>query len=602
MAARSIRLIAAALLGILAVTVPISGERPQPAAASALAGSVTPLDQRIRFTAAPGASILVQGTYPKVSNDCVDPVQPLLHARFPGTIEVGVDTDGKLFVIGELPFEDYLKGIAEVPRLWPTAALKAQVVAARSYALANMAYPDSTGDRLGYDLCATTSCQVFVGMGISGGPYGDRWIDAVDDTAGKVLLYRKKPADTLYFSTSNGSTLGNQEVFGTDPLPYLQPVEEKDDAASPVRDWTSTISLDDVGTFLVAAGDRTATKAANVTRTGDNVLITGGGEKTTLSVADFRTHINYWSHCLDPNSYPGTNGSNGTGLPQTIPSIWFSMARSDNAIDITGEGWGHGVGMVQWGAYGKAKRGVGYKDILADYYGGLKPKSYDEPATIRIGIAVGLTTVRVEGSGLVTASGTDLTTGPWRLDGGNKVHVKTGSPIPQPIPKATLDAAPSTAHVGKRLNLAVTVPELSVVSAVFEGPEGDVPVADPVTLQAGKQGLSGTVPDLPPDDYRLVVVVTDGVDVSRTNGPKIPVVGGTVPSPSPSVTTASPSPSASSTSVPTVQAAPPPSSGVGWVLPVAVIAGGAVLALVVGLLAAVRRRRHREETGSWGAA
>jgi SpoIID/LytB domain protein len=600
MAARPIRLLAAALLGTLALTVPVSGERPQPPAAQV--ASVTPLDQRIRFTAAPGSSILVQGTYPKVSNDCVDPVQPLLHARFPGTIEVGVDTDGKLFVIGELPFEDYLKGIAEVPRLWPAAALKAQVVAARSYALANMAYPDSTGDRLGYDLCATTSCQVYLGMGISGGPYGDRWVDAVDDTAGRVLLYKKKPADTLYFSTSNGSTVGNQDVFGTDPLPYLQPIEEKDDAASPVRDWKSTVSFDDVGTFLQAAGDRSTTTVKSVTRDGDDVVVTGGSEKTTLPVATFRSDINYWSHCLDPNAYPGTNESNGIGLPQTIPSVWFSMAKSGSTVEITGEGWGHGVGMVQWGAYGKAKRGVGYKDILADYYGGLKPKPYDEPETIRIGIAVGQTTVRVEGSGLVTVSGTNVTTGPWRLDGGKKVHVKTGSPIPQSIPKATLGAAPSTAHVGKPFNLAVTVPELSVVSAVFVGPEGDVPVADPVTLLSGKQALSGTVPDLPPGDYRLVIVVTDGVDIARTNGPKIPVVGGTIPSPSP--TTASPSPSAlpSPAATPTVIAAPPGSDGVGWVLPVLVLAGGSVLAVVIGLVAVARRRRqHREETGSWGS-
>ena len=78
--------------------------RPQKAAASEL--------PRIQFVAAPGSSVLLHGTYPKVSSSCVSPVQPILHARYSGTIEIGRDTDGKLFVIGVLPFEDYLKGIA----------------------------------------------------------------------------------------------------------------------------------------------------------------------------------------------------------------------------------------------------------------------------------------------------------------------------------------------------------------------------------------------------------------------------------------------------------------------------------------------------------
>src|SRR6266540_1455094 len=124
----------------------------------------------VSFVSAPDASMLVHGIYPKVDSPCVRPVQPLLHARFPGTVEVGRDTDGTLFVIGVLPFERYLEGIAEMPRTWPLEALKAQAVAARSYALANLTYPDPTGDRLGYDLCATTACQVYAGMRVSNGP------------------------------------------------------------------------------------------------------------------------------------------------------------------------------------------------------------------------------------------------------------------------------------------------------------------------------------------------------------------------------------------------------------------------------------------------
>jgi peptidoglycan hydrolase-like amidase len=97
-----------------------------------------PPPNRASFTAAPGDSLLVHGEYPPVQSSCVDPTQPLLHARYRGTVEVLRAGDGSLSLIGELSFEDYLKGIAEVPRDWPMEALKAQVVAARSYALNRM--------------------------------------------------------------------------------------------------------------------------------------------------------------------------------------------------------------------------------------------------------------------------------------------------------------------------------------------------------------------------------------------------------------------------------------------------------------------------------
>src|SRR2546428_8030890 len=198
--------------------------RPQKAVAAEL--------PRVRFVAAPGSSILLHGTYPKVSSHCVAPVQPILHARYPGTIEIGKDTDGTLFVIGVLPFEDYLKGIAEVPRTWPMAALEAQVVAARSYALAHLAYPDPTGARLGYQLCATDACQVYRGLGVSDGPSGERWVQAGRGTTSQVLLYNGRPADTVYFSTSKGTPAGNDTVFGSAPLPCPRPGKGHHDAAS----------------------------------------------------------------------------------------------------------------------------------------------------------------------------------------------------------------------------------------------------------------------------------------------------------------------------------------------------------------------------------
>jgi stage II sporulation protein D len=159
------------------------------AAASLLAAAVPAIrgipaasaPSRLRITAPPGQSLLVRGEYPPIESSCVSPEQPLLHARYRGTIEIVRREDGSLSLIGELPFEEYVKGIAEVPRDWPVEALKAQVVAARTYALNRLQNTEPEGD---YDLCATTECQVYVGMKVGAGPWGARWIRAVDETAG----------------------------------------------------------------------------------------------------------------------------------------------------------------------------------------------------------------------------------------------------------------------------------------------------------------------------------------------------------------------------------------------------------------------------------
>ena len=80
-----------------------------------------------------------------------------------------------------------------------------------------------------------------------------------------------------------------------------------------------------------------------------------------------------WGPCLKPGRYPP--GS----LPVTVPSRWMTMSSGPDAVVATGRGWGHGAGMVQWGAYGKARRGLSASDILAYYYGGLRPDRSPSP-------------------------------------------------------------------------------------------------------------------------------------------------------------------------------------------------------------------------------
>jgi stage II sporulation protein D len=202
----------------------------------------------------------------------------------------------------------------------------------------------------------------------------------------------------VYYSTSNGRTYGNEDVFGSPPLPYLRPVVEHDDGASPTSHWRVRLPFDDLTRILRAAGswprDRTIATARPVAA---GVRFRGGDATRTIPTDDLRAAVNAWAPCLEPSSYPPRTG--GGRLPLTIPSHWLRLAGGDRALLVTGRGWGHGVGMVQWGAYGKARAGRSASEILAFYYGGLRPRPYPQPGLIRVEVATGLVGLRLEASG-----------------------------------------------------------------------------------------------------------------------------------------------------------------------------------------------------------
>ena len=91
---------------------------------------------------------------------------------------------------------------------------------------------------------------------------------------------------------------------------------------------------------------------------------------------------------------------------------------------FTGRGWGHGAGMVQWGAYGKAKRGYSAERILAYYYGGLRPEAVAEPGLIHVQITSGLTQLRVEPSADGATIGTEPVDGTVVVMGGDVLTVR----------------------------------------------------------------------------------------------------------------------------------------------------------------------------------
>jgi SpoIID/LytB domain protein len=452
-------------------------------------------------------------------------------------------------------------------------ALKAQVVAARSYALVHYARPTEEGAALGYNLCATPACQVYAGMAVSDGPYGDRWRAAVQATTNLALLFQGKPAETVYFSTSNGRTYGNDKVFGSSPVPYLRAVRDRNDAASPLSHWKAHIPLGDLTRFLRAGGHWAHHRIQAVRKAGGTMVLKGSGATKKMSVDDFRSSVNFWAPCLEPNAYPEVNRDGR--LPQTIPSHWFRARTSAGGLALVGRGWGHGVGMAQWGAYGKAKRGLTYRQILADYYGGLRPEVYPEPSTIRIGIAVGLKAIRVSPTGSVRLSSRRGVPGPWLVTGGKHLRVHHGAGPSPSISPGRLLRTPRRVRVGRPFEARLLVPQLSVVSLLLEGNGASTKLDAGVTREAGMTRVRATVPaGAPAGTYSIRSVVSDGVDIVTSNTRRIHV---TAARGSPSLS-ALPTPSPRP---PTARAAPPSSSqgGLAARLVIAVLAAAALIAV-----------------------
>ncbi|MEX2210310.1 MAG: SpoIID/LytB domain-containing protein [Gaiellaceae bacterium] len=149
-------------------------------------------------------------------------------AAYRGTVQLTVQNN-RLRVINTLPLEQYLLGVVprEVPSDWPVEALKAQAVAARSYAVATR---KTNAD---FDVYADTRSQVYGGIGAEAGTT----TAAVQATAREVLRYEGRIATTYFFSTSGGRTADITEVWGSQPVPYLVSVPDPYDSASPYHRW-----------------------------------------------------------------------------------------------------------------------------------------------------------------------------------------------------------------------------------------------------------------------------------------------------------------------------------------------------------------------------
>lgn len=253
-----------------------------------------------------------------------------------------------LTVVNEVGLEPYLYGVvpAEMSPRWPLEALKAQAVAARTYALAKLGQFQSRG----FDLRPNTENQVYSGASVETVASNA----AVDGTHGQVLTHGGRVIAAYFHSCSGGFTDSGAAIWG-EPRPYLQPVPDYDQA-SPRYSWQKQISRAGLREGLarqgVQVGDPVRVDVLERSYSGRvlKVRVTGTSGHRDVSGGAIRTAAGLYStlYSVAPDSFD----------PRGIPSRFL----------FAGRGHGHGLGMSQWGARTLASNGYTHLQILAHYY------------------------------------------------------------------------------------------------------------------------------------------------------------------------------------------------------------------------------------------
>lgn len=458
-----------------------------------------------------------------------------LHRYF-GSIEIGSATDG-LVVSNRLPLERYLLGLAEVPLNWPVEALKAQVVAARTYALYTLAQPAGGSAAIyGFDICASTDCQVYSGADVAEGPAGSRWRAAVGSTAGQAVLYEGSPILARYHSTSGGATLDNPQAFPHEgAYPYLRGVPSTIEQGSPLYRWTTEFSLRRIQRLATSAGfwDRENGKLREVSSRPSaegfhypDLVFRGRRGVTVRTAEEVRDAFRYLAPQMFPADYPGPGPTSGGRLPETFPSNRIDVFTVGNTVRVIGRAWGHGVGMSQWGAHGLALRGANYVDILRHYYTGVEVGRVPDPGRLEVGLDWAEPSVTVSGEfSVVDGRGKTLVKealGTWDFDHAGAGAVTIDPPRGYGLPlQVGLVKAPRRVEVGEPAYLTVAlsrpakVRTLTSASSGYEDPGARV-------AAAGRRRIVWLAP-LEPGTFDIQVEATAGGTRSRTEPVRIRV-------------------------------------------------------------------------------
>lgn len=351
---------------------------------------------------------------------------------------------GNLTVVNVVTLEDYVNGVIcyEMGRNWPIEALKAQAVCARTYVLKNLNKHGSYG----FDICTSTGCQVYHGMGSLRPDYGPTAISmqAVAETADMVATYNSKLAETPYSSSFGGASEDAKNVWGTNTAtehPYLRGVVDpyEADAAgqNSLSSWTVSYTAAQLTQRLQGYGLGTGTSVDHLVLTyspqGNVIQVVvhwTNGQSNTISASNIRSRFGVYAIRFTVNGSgtgdgqaPASSGGSvvidgmeasdglagkyvisgsgsvsqveekpyvisGTGTVSPLESGGEAgggsavqpgagtVTVSGSSYVFNGSGYGHQIGMSQWGAYAMANRGFRYDEIVTFYLPGVRITRY----------------------------------------------------------------------------------------------------------------------------------------------------------------------------------------------------------------------------------
>lgn len=267
--------------------------------------------------------------------------------------------------IMEFDLEEYVSHVvaAEVPATFELEALKAQAVAARTFAIWREMSQGKEGhpSHPGASLCTShTHCQEWLPLEELTNRHGMFWVtthwpkiqEAVEATTGIIMTYDMQPIEPLYHSTSGGKTENSEDVFAS-ALPYLRSVSSPYEERSPVLVDQKQVSIK---SFIQGLKERERDFKINERDISSEIKIletSSGGSVKTIEI--------------------GNKRFTGSQIRQIfeLRSADFAVDVGKDTITFTTRGYGHGVGMSQWGANGMAEQGNSYQEILKHYYQGV---------------------------------------------------------------------------------------------------------------------------------------------------------------------------------------------------------------------------------------
>ena len=296
--------------------------------------------------------------------------------RYAGELRVLLN-DQKLQIINYLKLEKYLKSVvgSEMPKEFPLAALQAQAIAARTYALKLL------GKNEFFDIHSTQASQVYLGLEAETAKINR----AVRSTSSLALFYENKLIEAVFHSSSGGRTENSGQVWKYQ-LPYLISVIDYDQNSTKYR-WLKKITSIELDKIFHELGGLNSIQIIKKSNSGRvlNVRLNGPSGTKYISGKRLRSDLNLLSNKFEVelkfNKINDFNEKNNLHLdnkidagiaPYPLPKVprgYFLL--------VKGYGAGHGVGMSQWGAKAMAERGLSFRKILKHYYTGVQIKKYN---------------------------------------------------------------------------------------------------------------------------------------------------------------------------------------------------------------------------------